>query len=72
MTWTLADPGLPPLPDGQAPTMPGSEAEAAELLDSYLTVQLDRAAAAARGAGDGLTGAQTGAQLAHGTEKPHG
>ena len=52
MTWTLADPGLPPLPDGQAPTMPGSEAEAAELLDSYLTAQLDRVAAAARGAGE--------------------
>lgn len=41
--------------------MPGTEAEAATLLDTYLGAQLDRAAAHARG----LTGAQTGAQEAH-------
>ena len=52
--------------------MPGSEAEAAELLDSYLTAQLDRAAAAARGAGERPSGAHSGAQLARETEKPHG
>jgi integrase len=39
--------------------MPGSEAEAAALLDGYVTAQREAAAEAARGAG---TGAQTGAQ----------
>jgi integrase len=42
--------------------MPGSEAEAATLLDSYVTAQREAAAAAARGAG---TGAIPGASLAH-------
>ena len=45
--------------------MPGSEEEAAGLLDTYLSGQLDRATEAARGAGDVLTGAPTGAPLAH-------
>ena len=52
--------------------MPGSEAEAAGLLDAYLGVQLDRAADAARSAGEELTGAHTGAQSARESEKPHG
>ena len=43
--------------------MPGSEAEAAGLLDTYLEAQLDQAAEAARGAGDPLTGVQTGVQV---------
>jgi len=51
--------------------MPGSEAEAAGLLDAYLTAQLDRATEAARGAGEGLTGALTGAQSSPESEKPH-
>jgi TctA family transporter len=42
--------------------MPGSEAEAATLLDSYVAAQRSEAAAAARRAG---TGAITGASLAH-------
>jgi integrase len=41
--------------------MPGSEGEAAALLDSYLTVQRKRAEEQARQASAGLTGAQTGA-----------
>lgn len=41
--------------------MPGSEAEAAALLDAYLTVQKERAEDTARG----LTGAPSGASLAH-------
>jgi hypothetical protein len=44
--------------------MPGSEEEAADLLDGYLTTQRERAEDAARQAGEGLTGAQSGAQLA--------
>jgi integrase len=47
--------------------MPGSEAEAAELVESYLTAQHDRADEAARAADvhdERLTGAQSGAQLA--------
>jgi hypothetical protein len=36
--------------------MPGSEAEAAGLLDTYLDAQRERAEDAARGAGDLLTG----------------
>ena len=45
--------------------MPGSEEEAAGLLDSYLNVQRGRVEEAARGAGSELTGAHTGAQLRH-------
>lgn len=37
--------------------MPGSELEAAELLDEYLTGQLEKAEQAARAAGRGSTGA---------------
>lgn len=43
--------------------MPGSEAEAADLLDTYLAAQQKRQEEAARAAGGGLTGAQTGARL---------
>jgi hypothetical protein len=46
--------------------MPGSEGEAAGLLDAYLTAQRERAEDAARTAGAELSGAQTGASLAHG------
>lgn len=46
--------------------MPGSEEEAAGLLDTYLDVQRERAEEAARGASGVLTGAQTGAQLGRG------
>jgi hypothetical protein len=45
--------------------MPGSEEEAAGLLDAYLDTQHERADEAARRAGDSLTGAQTGARVAH-------
>jgi integrase len=45
--------------------MPGSEAEAAGLLDAYLGAELDRAAEAARAAGEGLTGELAGEQLAN-------
>ena len=41
--------------------MPGSEAEAAVLVESYLSAQHERAEDAARGVGDVLTGAPTGA-----------
>jgi hypothetical protein len=41
--------------------MPGSEAEAAELVESYLTAQQQRAEEAARMAGDALAGAPSGA-----------
>jgi len=51
--------------------MPGSEDEAAGLLDTYLAAQLDGADDAARSAGECLTGARTGAQVAHGEDKPH-
>ncbi len=51
--------------------MPGSEDEAAGLLDSYLTARLDAAAAAARAAGEDLTGAPTGARVALDSNKPH-
>ena len=44
--------------------MPGSEAQAAGLLDTYLGVQRARAEEAARAAGAELTGAPTGAQSA--------
>lgn len=43
--------------------MPGSEAEAAELLDAYLTARRERAEEAARAAGGVLSGAQSGAPL---------
>jgi integrase len=50
--------------------MPGSEDEAANLLDAYLDAQQERAEAAARAAGaeltDVLTGAPTGARVARG------
>ena len=52
--------------------MPGNEEEAAGLLDTYLTAQRERAAERARAAGAGLTGAQSGAHLAHEAEKPLG
>jgi integrase len=41
--------------------MPGSEAEAAGLVEAYLTAQRERAEDAARAAGGELTGAQAGA-----------
>ncbi len=44
--------------------MPGSEAEAAGLLDAYLTAQQKGQEEAARAAGGALTGAPTGAPLA--------
>ena len=47
--------------------MPGSEEEAAGLLDVYLGARRQRAEEAARGAGGELTGASTGAQLAGGS-----
>src|SRR5512133_3606863 len=54
--------------------MPGSEAEAAGLLDGYLEAERERAEEAARSAsgvhGDVLTGARTGAQLVHGDGEP--
>jgi integrase len=43
--------------------MPGSEAEAAELLDAYLEAQQKRAEESARAAGGALSGAQSGAPL---------
>ena len=46
--------------------MPGSEEEAAALLDAYLTAQRERAEDTARAAGGELTGARTGAPLADG------
>jgi integrase len=52
--------------------MPGSEDEAAALLDTYLASQLEDADAAARSADEMLTGAPTGAPLAHDSKKPHG
>jgi integrase len=45
--------------------MPGSEEEAAGLLDAYLAAQRERAEDSARGAGAELTGASAGARLAH-------
>jgi hypothetical protein len=47
--------------------MPGSEDEAAGMLDVYLTAQRERAEKAARQAGDELTGAQE----VVGTGTPH-
>jgi integrase len=46
--------------------MPGSEDEAAGLLDDYLTVQREQAEDAARAAGGVATGAPAGAPVAHG------
>jgi hypothetical protein len=43
--------------------MPGSEEEAAGLLDSYLDAQRERAEDAARAAGAVATGARTGAPV---------
>jgi integrase len=45
--------------------MPGSEDEAAGLLDAYLAAQRERAEDAARAAGAAATGALTGAPVAH-------
>jgi integrase len=45
--------------------MPGSEAEAAALLDRFLGAEREHAEDRARAAGEGLTGARTGAQVAH-------
>jgi integrase len=45
--------------------MPGSEAEAAALLDRFLGVEREHAEDRARAAGEELTGARTGAQVAH-------
>lgn len=50
--------------------MPGSETEAATLLDDYLAAQRKRDEEAARSAGAVLTGAPTGALVAHGDRKP--
>jgi hypothetical protein len=47
--------------------MPGSEEEAAGLLDGYLEAERERAEAQARGA----TGEQTGEQLANEVPEPH-
>jgi integrase len=49
---------------------PGSEAEAAGLLDGYLNAQRRRAEKSARGAGGVLTGAPTGARLVHHDGEP--
>jgi integrase len=50
--------------------MPGSEDQAAGLLDAYLAAELTAADDAARGAGDGLTGELTGEQVANEAAKP--
>jgi integrase len=52
--------------------MPGSEDEAAGLLDTYLASQLGDAEAVARGADGTLTGAPAGAPMAHEGSEPHG
>jgi len=52
--------------------MPGSEEEAAGLLDSYLTAERKRAERKARKAGGDLTGAQSGAQGVEIAANPHG
>jgi integrase len=52
--------------------MPGSEAEAAELLDAYLAAQRQAGEQAARGAGGELRGASSGALVPSVGEKPHG
>lgn len=50
--------------------MPGSEEEAATLLDTYLSAQRERAEETARAAGGELSGAPTGAPLAHTDRQP--
>jgi integrase len=52
--------------------MPGSEDEAAGLLDAYLAAQLESADDVARATGEPLTGVQAGAQLGYDAEKGHG
>jgi integrase len=52
--------------------MPGSEDEAAGLLDAYLAAELDGADEAARSAGDSLTGEPTGEQVANVPTEPLG
>jgi Phage integrase family len=52
--------------------MPGSEAEAAGLLDIYLDAQRERAEEAARAAGGCLTGERAGEQLVSENAKPLG
>jgi len=52
--------------------MPGSEDEAAGMLDAYLTAQRKRAEEAARRAGESLTGELTGEQVANETRKALG
>ena len=52
--------------------MPGSEAEAAGLLDTYLEAQIDQAAEAARGAGDPLTGGEDWGAGGVRKREPHG
>lgn len=50
--------------------MPGSEAEAAGLLDAYLAARRQRDEEAARRAGGMLTGAPTGARAATDGQNP--
>jgi len=50
--------------------MPGSEAEAASLLDTYMTAQRESAEEAARAAGGELTGEPTGERVANQDQKP--
>ena len=45
--------------------MPGSEGEAAGLLDAYLDAEPERAEMAARAAGGGLTGELAGEEVAN-------
>ena len=52
--------------------MPGSEEEAAGLLDAYLITQRERADERARAAGDGLTGELSGEQVANRVTEPLG
>ena len=51
--------------------LPGSEEEAAGMLDTYLAAQRERAEDAARAAGSELTGAHTGAQLGEEIQEVH-
>jgi integrase len=51
--------------------MPGSEEQAARLLDAYFVSELDAAAEAARAAGAGPTGEPTGEQVANEADRPH-
>lgn len=52
--------------------MPGSEDEAAGLLDAYLTAELAASADVARAVGDGLTGELSGEQVANEVTEPLG